>query len=186
MVNFHEIVGFKKAFPQKVVLLVGNHELSYIDPLYRVTGFRRNIEKDVLSLLTENAHLFQVAFQHKNYLWTHAGIHQGFYDLKIIPKILKSDVDLASTLERLYHENYPPIFEIGPERGGNSQNIGGPLWLDKSVLQSKPLKGFHQIVGHSPVSTIEECLPYLTDPDTSVTFCDCLERGDVRFFELVL
>jgi len=184
MANFHEIIRFKKSYPDKVILLLGNHEASYLDRMYRATGFRPSIRDEVMLLLRVNAHLFQVAYQYRNYLWSHAGIHQGFFDLKIKPQISGSDQNLASTLDRLYHEKYYPIFEAGPERGGSSKNIGGPLWLDKSQVIAKPLKGFHQIVGHTPVNSIEQYQPYPSDPDTSVTFCDCLERGDGSFYEL--
>jgi len=184
MTNFREIIAFKKAYPDKVILLLGNHEASYLDRMYRVAkGFRRSISDEVKLLLQKNAQLFQLVYQYRNYLWSHAGICQKFYDLKIKPNMLDSDGNLAATLERLYHERYYPIFEVGPERGGSSKHIGGPLWLDKSKLISNPLKGYHQIVGHTPVTSLEHYHPYPTDPDTSVTLCDCVERGDGGFFE---
>jgi hypothetical protein len=184
MINFHEIIGFRKANPNKVILLLGNHEMSYLDRKYRASGFRQAISDEVMLLLQGNAQLFQIAYQYKNYLWTHAGINQKFYDLKIHPHVSDADENLAATLERLYHDRYYPIFEPGPERGGSSKNIGGPLWLHKSRLISRPLKGYHQIVGHTPVSGIQQYFPYSSDPDTSVTLCDCVEYGDGGFYTL--
>jgi predicted MPP superfamily phosphohydrolase len=183
MTNVHEIIAFKKAYPDKVILLIGNHEASYLDRMYRGSGFRQSISGEMRQLLRDNETLFQVAFQMGNYLWSHAGINQKFYDLKIKPRISDADENLAATLQRLFHERYYPIFEPGPERGGSSKHIGGPLWLDKSKLISDPLKGYHQVVGHTPVTSLEHYNPYPADPDTSLTFCDCLEYGDGRFLE---
>ena len=182
--NFKEVIGFKKSHPQKVRLLIGNHETSYLFPASRASGYRPGMADEVCELLTTNAGLFQIACQYRNYLWTHAGIHQGFYDHKIKSRIVESDPDLAFTLERLYLESYPPIFEIGPQRMGSSKIIGGPLWLDKSLIITKPLKGYHQIIGHTRVETIRQYRPYHNDPDTSVTICDCVEYGDGSFYKL--
>ncbi len=102
--NFREIIRLKKKYPKKVKLLIGNHETSYLFPAYRASGYRPSMAKIVVKLLTQNAGLFQLAYQLGNILWTHAGIHQGFYDLKIKSGIIDSDIDLAATLNRLYLE----------------------------------------------------------------------------------
>ena len=182
--NFHDVISLKKKYPKKVKLLIGNHETSYLYPDYRASGYRHSTANEICTLLTENAGLFQIAHQHRNYLWTHAGIHQGFFDLKIKSRIADSDTDLAFTLNRLYLEGFPPIFEIGPQRMGSRKNIGGPLWLDKSLIITKPMKGYHQIIGHTHVKTIKHYQPYHNDPNTTVTICDCVEYGDGSFYEL--
>jgi hypothetical protein len=51
-------------------------------------------------------------------------------------------------------------------------------------LLEKPLQGYHQIVGHTPVKTIEHYLPFEDDPDTSVTLCDSIAQGDKSFYTL--
>ncbi len=182
--NFSEIITFKKQWFKKVILLYGNHEASYLNPKYRATGYRPSIAKMAEEMLSRHREYFILAWQYKNYLWSHAGIHQGFYDYRIKSSILENDANLAFTLQRLFEEGHPPIFEVGYERGGGRKNTGGPLWLDKKLLIKKPLRGYHQVAGHSPVNTIKHYFPYPNDPETSVTLCDCLEWGDGKFYEL--
>jgi predicted phosphodiesterase len=182
--NFSEIIALKEQWFDKVILLYGNHEISYQNEKCRATGYRPAIAKTAVEFLNQCADILNIAWQHKNYLWSHAGIHQGFYDYKIKQRISENDVNIAETLQRLFEENYPPIFEIGYERGGGHKNTGGPLWLDKKLLIKKPLRGYHQIAGHSPVNTIKQYFPYPNDEETSVTLCDCLEWGDGKFYEL--
>jgi predicted MPP superfamily phosphohydrolase len=183
--NLDEITAFRKAYPDKVKLLLGNHEISYLFPAYRATGFRHYIARQVQTRLKKNAHLFQVAFQYKNYLWTHAGIQSEYYLQKILPQVRETDENLASTLNRLYKEKYSPLFEVGPERGGGRNATGGPFWLHSTRLLENPLKGYHQIVGHTPVETIQHVNPFENDNDTSVTLCDCIVYGNRKFYKMI-
>lgn len=183
--NLDELVVFKKTHPEKVKLLLGNHEISYLFPEYRATGYRYDIEEEIISRLKENDELFQVAFQYQNYLWTHAGIHSEFYSRHIIPQVKETEENLASTLQRLFHEEYPPIFEISAERGGYRNAIGGLFWLHSARLVESPHQGYHQIVGHTPVETIQQISPFENDADTSVTLCDCIVYGDRKFYKVV-
>lgn len=185
--NLKEIIAFKGIHPERVVLLWGNHETSYLYRECRASGYRPWIGEQVKEMLTRHMEKFKMAFQVKNYLWTHAGLHSDFYDRKIKAQVKSADNQIAYTLDRLFEEKYLPVFEVGPERGGRDYSAtGGPLWIDKSRLLEKPLPGFHQIVGHTPVKTIEHYTPYQKDPHTSVTFCDCIERGDRSLYELIL
>ena len=182
--NFADIIAFKQEFFDKVILIIGNHEMSYLNEGYRSTGYRPAIAGLIEGLLWKFMELFKIAWQHKNYLWSHAGIEQKFYDKHIAPQILVSDNTLADTLQRLFEVEYPPLFEVGYERGGDYNNIGGLLWLHGERLLRTPLKGYHQIVGHTPCRTILHHIPYEDDPETSVTLCDCIERGDEKLYEI--
>ncbi len=183
--NLEEIISFKNAFQQKVKLLIGNHENSYLFRQYRTTGYRYDIAEKIREILNKNIDLFQVAWQNRNYLWTHAGIHSDFYNQKLASCVLETDKSLAATLERLFREEYRLLFEVGYERGGWDEKMtGGPFWIDKSRLLKDPLRGYHQIVGHTPVETVQHYDPYEEDESTSVTFCDCIEWGDGSFYRL--
>jgi hypothetical protein len=48
------------------------------------------------------------------------------------------------------------------------------------MTRSKPLKGLHQIVGHSKVSKV--CTE-IKNENTSITFCDCLD-SNIKLYEL--
>jgi len=206
--NFREIIQFRLDWPEKIVLLLGNHEIGYINPYYRCSGYRYTLEAEVRAIYKKHSQLFRVAHQWENYLWTHAGIQQEYYRKNILPKVIDSDENLAATLQRLFSEKYAPLFEVGYERGGMRNEIGGPFWIDRHALVKNPLQGFDQVVGHTPVKKIEifrpDALPETLRPvnlsehdkskgegmlrwlmpNTSVTFCDCLEHGNRDFFDL--
>lgn len=182
--NLDEIIAFRKTNPNKVKLLLGNHEISYLYQNYRAAGYRKFIADEIIARLEQNKEMFQVAFQYKNYLWTHAGIHYGFYSHYIQPRQIETDPNLAFTLERLYHETFKPLFEIGTERGGRRNATGGPFWLDANRLVSNPLRGYHQIVGHTPVDSIQQYFPFESDSTTSVTLCDTIEYGNRKFHKM--
>ena len=81
----------------------------------------------------------------------------------------------------MFEFNYDPIFAVSHHRGGKSKE-GGPLWADKVELYTKPLKGFHQVVGHTKVPNIKT---YDFKENTKVTFVDCLPVSD-DFFKIDL
>jgi predicted MPP superfamily phosphohydrolase len=81
--NLHEIIELKKSFPEKVVLLWGNHDLAYFyggHERHYCSGFKQSMLPKLFSVYTRNRMLFLASFQVSNYLWTHAGVIQQWYD----------------------------------------------------------------------------------------------------------
>lgn len=176
--NLKEIIWFKEKHPEKVILLLGNHCLQYMFSYetHGCSGFRQNMYWDLHDLYTKNKDLFQVAYQEKNYLFTHAGIHKGWYDYSAIPQLIESglsnEINIADQLNGLFRLNKSSLFDIGYLRGGFSQ-VGGIFWADKKMTSRKPLEGLHQIVGHTRVDDIKTIT---FNDNTSITYCDCLEN----------
>jgi predicted MPP superfamily phosphohydrolase len=172
------VISLKKEFPEKVVLLLGNHEFNYLYPdiKYRCSGFRPEAYHDLHHLLYENRTLFKASHQIDNYLWLHAGIHRGWEKFRFP---LNTNISVADQLNDAFDQNKQELFDVGIMRGGN-KHVGGPFWVDKSLLSNKPLLGYHQIVGHNPVDDITKIE---IDDDTSVTYCDCLDTR-MEFYKL--
>ena len=85
--NLEEIIHFKLKFPNKVVCLLGNHDVSYWNNMH-CAGFQAAMKWDYVKLLEtkiKGDSIFQVAFQYKDWLWSHAGITMGFYEDIIKP-----------------------------------------------------------------------------------------------------
>ena len=73
--NLLDLIELKKIFPNKVILLLGNHDIQYLFfPNYSCSGFRNSMLYSLEITFKENIKLFQIAFQEQNYLFTHAGI----------------------------------------------------------------------------------------------------------------
>ena len=146
--NLKQLVEFKQKYPNHVVLLLGNHDLQYwfSHQTHGCSGFRSEMYWDLNEFFRTHKDLFQIAFQHKNYLWTHAGIHRGWYEYRFP---YNSNIDVAKELNKAFLMNEKSLFDVGYSRGG-FRDVGGPFWCDyRHELQHKPLKGYNQIIGHT-------------------------------------
>jgi hypothetical protein len=184
--NFRQVIRFKQNNPGKVVLLLGNHDLAYyFNGIIRhgCSGFRRRMLPVLFGIYYEEKENFQAAFQVGNYLWTHAGIVQRWYDQYIKNQILPGDENLAFTLNRLFQNYYLPLFHVSEERGGYDQD-GGIFWAHLTETLDDPLLGYHQIAGHTRTGA-GIIKSKSGKPDTSVTYIDCLETK-TEFYELDL
>ena len=87
--NLSNLIEFKRKYPERVILLLGNHDVDYMlanSPAsfsHRCTGFRPEMFWDLKDLFRRNMRFFDVAFQIDNYIWTHAGVHAGWYQFRI-------------------------------------------------------------------------------------------------------
>lgn len=175
--NLLNIIELKKRYPEKIILLWGNHDVQYLPGnKYFCTGFRPEMHHDLSEIFHSNSDLFQFSFQIDDYLWTHAGVHAGWFEYRFNPFIKRhKDISPASELLNMaFRERFAGLFDIGFRRGG-FQKVGGPLWCDKTELLSKPLKGFNQIIGHSKVKRIQKIGKY----DEEIVFIDILENEEI-------
>jgi len=186
---FADIIRLKRAFMDKIVLLIGNHDLHYIDSKHRCSGFRPEMYYDFNDTLRENRDLFKAAHQEGTFLWTHAGLTDSMWNLHCMPRLTQAkkegvydptELKYDEALQFLYEMQFMPIFWAGRGRGGYS-SVPGIFWADKRELIKDPLKGINQIVGHTPVNSVET---HLTEDGNAVYFIDCQERGTKEPFEI--
>lgn len=187
-INLQNICLFKELHLDKVVLLLGNHDIQYRHyPAYRCSGFRMSMANALADFFNHHAHLFQLAYQLNNFLFTHAGLSNAWYryfkayvESHPINYNLQHFHTLADALNALEKTPYREVLhQISFYRGGPAEH-GGITWADKQELLHDPLTGYHQVVGHTPVPYVERVN---VDTDTSVTFVDVL-RTEIRFYEL--
>jgi len=155
--NLRKIVAFAKDYPDRVELLLGNHDIQYIHTEYRCSGFRPEAYFDFRDIYEENRNLFKVASSYGDYIFSHAGVTQKLWH--VCEKQLKASTHLydytdpektiADHLNFLYETKFEPLFYAGPARGGIS-SYPGIFWADKRELVANPLKGYSQVVGHTP------------------------------------
>ena len=176
--NLKAVLAVKEQFPEKVVLLLGNHDIQYLYyPEYRCSGFRPSMQVVLTALFNRYKHLFQIAYQVNNYLFSHAGLSGPWHErlVALMDKIPLGEMSARSNLaaalnglDQTWHRGL--LHEVGIIRGGPKE-FGGVTWADKEELRNHPLEGYHQVVGHNPVPYIE-ALSF--DDDTSITFVDVL------------
>jgi len=179
--NLIELIRFKTLYPNHVILLWGNHDVEYwrnlpwIKGVVPISGFRYEMHYDLYEIFNKNFEKFQLAFQYKNYLFSHAGVHFGWYHYvftKAIKGMGMEDKTVAEQLNEAFLHRLPCLFDIDWYRGGNKK-VGGPLWCDKQLMSKKPLKHMHQIVGHTATDEIKI---FKKNDSTSVVFCDILHN----------
>ena len=158
--NFKEIIQHKKDNPDKVILLLGNHDLSYYDRnfKFRVRYDSSNAFK-IKQNFSRNRGLFQLAYEidlDKHYLFTHAGVLKSWYERH---KELIGDFTVDN-LNRLktFPDGIKVLCDISRERGGFGR-IGSMVWSDiYEKSDSEDFDGIYQIFGHSQ----QESQPVIT------------------------
>lgn len=195
-----KVINLKLKYKERVICLIGNHDDSYIGyPNYPCSGFRSSYQKELTALFNENLALFKVAFQYKKHIFVHAGISKKWYteyfnilekDFKEnVPLVKNSSIDISTILNYSFHTHHKAIIsEVGYVRGGLPFNFGGPIWADRQELLQNIIRGYHQIVGHNKVPIIEKVTKFNGTHynDTSITFCDVLDKKPFNFLKLEL
>ena len=181
------VFNLKKENPDKYILLLGNHELSYLG--YKCSGHKYELEDVVENKLKENINYIDlctsVYLDGKIYVCSHAGFTNGFieellkgdstyYDYNLYYKLVEMNKNKLDNLEILSHCSYL--------RGGKDE-VSSFLWCDirehfdySMIVPLIP----YQIVGHTPVKTVTEkySIYYI---DTHSTYSDGTEYGDKSY-----
>jgi hypothetical protein len=158
--NLYDLLELKKAYEDKVILLWGNHDVTYFLPdVFKCVGFHTSGYESVLQkLFKRNYELFQAAYQQENYLFTHAGLHKRFWqnDLR------GEGTDYARMLNYKFLLEPEIFYKASRYRLGDG-DYGSIFWADKREFIDentdwpKPenwLSGLIQVVGHQPVERI--------------------------------
>lgn len=200
--NLEEIIHFKREYPDKVVLLIGNHDVQYIEPNQICSGYRPEMKHDFGDIYRKNEDCFQMAYYHesdidgrkKRTLWTHAGVTQGW--LKSLKDMIQKpgfrfsesfkDMEIAridELLNKAWEYRLSILFNVDGDSGGMSQ-WAGPVWVRPRRLGWEALEGYDQVIGHTPQRTIKVQVTdnasesTHTDLIDSIYLIDCLEHGD--------
>ena len=162
--RFEEIMALKKVYPECVTLLLGNHDLHYLDS--RLKGDRydyMNCWRN-RALLSENAALFQMAFEislaGKKLLFTHAGVLQGWMEKNKALLGGAQTVQIGGRLNDYWQNrgNWPRLFTILADvpysRCGDSR-YGSPIWSDVDDMDDSgyEIPDNYQIFGHTQQET---------------------------------
>lgn len=141
IIQFKEIIQFKKDNFDKVILLLGNHDCAYCYNFGSATRYDRINEKEIKQLFKENIELFKLwHLENNNCLFSHAGVTNYWLRISLGCRnieefISKSDKELI-----------PHLWDISPYRGGYKDK-GSIIWSD--VREFDKEETFYQIFGHT-------------------------------------
>lgn len=183
-----EVIAFKRQHPQNVVLLLGNHDLSYLSShLFRCRHDDENHEI-IKQTLLDNLSLFDIVHEERigqrRYLFSHAGILPDWLEehSAVLGNIETGHE--AIRLNQLFHQGilYPALGAVSVYRGGEHP-AGSCVWADvEEFIDATPdlLAGCYQVFGHSQLQQ-----PLITDRFACL---DCRRAfrldADHRFSEL--
>ena len=168
--RLERIVELKKAHPDGVTLLLGNHDLHYVDR--RLDGGRLdrvNAARNC-AVFVDNAELFQLAHEIRiggtKMLFTHAGVQLAWLVRHGDVLDLENFKDVADILNRPWWDAgrrgalLKALGEVPYSRGGKCK-YGSPVWndVDDFAPGKEELPGYVQIFGHSQ----QEYAPVITD-----------------------
>ena len=180
--NFLEITEYKKEHPNKVVLLYGNHDASYLPDTDDLTN--RYDQKNAIrikELFNITKDLFEgVAYAIGNeYLITHAGV-TSVWKNTYLPEITDTNpTSMAAAINELWDKEKRPFAFMpnyyGKDLYGDDPHHS-PLWVRPESLCLHNLyrnTSVKQIVGHTKVKEITEV--------NGVILVDCLNTVKQSF-----
>lgn len=157
--NFMEIAKFKRSNPERVHLLLGNHDLGYVDRL--VCSQRRDWENAGRNrhFLVNNLDIFDLAYEDhiagKRFLFTHAGVNRKWMEYHF-------GADTEANAEffngMLHSDDFDSLMRclrnVSSYRGGDWP-WGSPIWADIHEFNDPDtiMPGIIQMVGHTQQET---------------------------------
>jgi hypothetical protein len=165
--NLREILEFKRANFKRVYLLLGNHDTPFI---YSDFNLKKILTPRMTRLYRDNEDCFDVAFQYQKYLFTHAGVTEGWYRKNAAILKTVSGTTFADKLNAIHRSHgHGVLHQRGKARGGAFE-YGGITYADKTETEHGALQGYTQVVGHTKV---QQPVRY-NFRHGSVLYIDCL------------
>jgi hypothetical protein len=163
--NMTDILELKKKYPDRITLLLGNHEYVYMmgSKVAGTTGASEIMAHDYYLLLNSNWEHFDLAWGYRSgidcyLLATHAGLTNEYFRKFILPELEDKEGNIAKLIgnsDLLLHEKlnfFKDKFTLLWELGMRCKYPMGPgsiIWADKIELIRDPYRGIDQIVGHT-------------------------------------
>jgi predicted phosphodiesterase len=160
--NFNEIVELKRQNPDKVVLLLGNHDMHYRNSQFckyakstRYDGIHSHKLNELFN--GDNYKLFQLCYCVENngrrIIFTHAGITKFWAEMCGVTY----DDNIQDAINNLEEsaEGIGKLAVIGRERTWLGEKTGSPIWCDLREFVSDETidANAFQIFGHSRLKT---------------------------------
>lgn len=180
--NFLEITEFKKENKDKVVLLYGNHDMSYLPGSHELTNrYDRTNAKRTQWLFDITKDLFSgVAYAIGNdFLVTHAGVTSLWKNTYLSQVSDISPSSMAEAINELWNKEKRPFTFMANYYGNDHHGEDphhSPIWVRTESLclhnlyRETPIK---QIVGHTKVKEITEV--------AGVVLVDCLDTVEQSY-----
>lgn len=177
---FEEIIELKRKYPERITLLVGNHDCGYaVGPkVCEVRRDNRNARK-ICKLFDDNWELFKLADEariaDKHFIFTHAGINKTYAE-RCFDDVNEDNV--VSLFNEAWLENNWGIMDslrqYSDFRGWGGGDYGSLVWADaREWFQEQSMSGVkneaygYAVVGHTHINKahFEENMAFIDTAD---------------------
>ena len=157
---FHEIIEIKRTNQEAITLLLGNHDLHYLNSDMEGGRLDYTRKEQIVKDITDNASLFRIAesveIGHKNYLFTHAGVKGGWIQKHAERLRISASIEIVDRLNEMWlnTEKRPQLLQMLADipfsRWGSSP-FGSPVWNDVDDIDDSrdEVPEYIQVFGHS-------------------------------------
>ncbi|MEI0607613.1 metallophosphoesterase [Brachyspira pulli] len=150
--NLRNVIEFKKNHNDNVELLIGNHDFQYIVGYPTASRYRKSYAKEMHEIFNDNADLFKMIHIENNYIFTHAGLTNGWINyIKVQYDIKDINIDNVYNVINIVYNNDKEDCNVVSFRRGGLNKFAGPLWADTQDLLEDAWIGYNQVVGHNRV-----------------------------------
>lgn len=144
--NFIKILDFKEDNPERVVLLIGNHDYHYLPYTSgRYSGYQHIHAVDIGELVGDavGRGLMNMAYAEQGYIFTHAGTTNTWLEENNLRQ-------RPSEINELFRIN-PGAFEFNQTdtTGCGNNRFQSPIWVRPPALVADFPEGCVQVVGHT-------------------------------------
>lgn len=151
--NFLDICRFKELNPNKVTLLIGNHDYHYMKGVTdRYSGYQRfaNIDIQIALEYALDQSLLQVCKTIDNYIFSHAGFTSTWSTDNFTKDVFTSCEAFEKWVNKAF-VIHPEQFKFSGWNGYGDDITQGPLWVRPMSLQldSISIDNSVQVVGHT-------------------------------------
>lgn len=159
--NFKEILEFKRTNPERVTMLIGNHDIHYLVPNINCSRKDTIHEEELHRLYADNLGLFALIAKYtiasKNFVMSHAGILNGWLTNHYPEVNTDSPEDIVTTINSSYTDEtglvryiIEALMDVPYARGGNSK-AGSIIWADESEHEhnESSIPNIYQVFGHT-------------------------------------
>lgn len=188
--NFKEIIDFKKKHGEKVVLLLGNHDMPYFsNDYYKMNDYHcrhsRFFHNDIANLFDENRDMFKIAYVEDDILFTHAGCTSGWiqdvftdlYEITTLDDLAFSLNNLLNTKEGLKYLSMVSMLRYGPDLYGSC------IWSDVREMMTEHtdeklkylIKHIKQVFGHTLLA--------FEDDEGNIKYGEPIENGNMKMID---
>ncbi|MDR3145136.1 MAG: metallophosphoesterase [Treponema sp.] len=153
--NFQDICKAARE-DSRIRLCLGNHDYHYLGSIFpqQYSGFQDSRYDRINGILEDNIDLLRVLYlTGDGYILSHAGVSAAF-----IAKLRPLGIRDVTEIDDGFNRDRNILSFDGIDNTGDDITQS-PIWIRPRSLLRSPLRGYSQIVGHTPVYRIGE-LPF--------------------------